>query len=154
MANEIKISYDKGEIRAITQSFKAMDDKAVKEAQETSFELADFLRGKIQQAAAGRTKAGKVAVRVAEGAKVSKTSKIGELSLGFASQKFSGGGSTRDLWGGIEFGSKKYKQFPIWSGRFGRGSRGYFIYPTLRANQAELVKKWEDSFADILKKWD
>lgn len=151
---DIKISYDKGEIRAITQSFKAMDDQATKEAQETSFELADFLRGKIIQAADGRTKAQQVAIRVASGAKVSKTSKIGELKLGFASQKFSGGGSTQDLWGGIEFGSKKYKQFPIWSGRYGSGSRGYFIYPTLRANQAELVKKWEDSFAQILKKWD
>jgi hypothetical protein len=33
------------------------------------------------------------AVRVAQGSRVSKSSKIGEMSFGFVSQKFSGGGS-------------------------------------------------------------
>jgi hypothetical protein len=59
----------------------------------------------------------KAASRIAQGSRVSKSSKIGELSFGFVSQKFSGGGTTQQLWGGYEFGSNKYKQFPIWSGR-------------------------------------
>ena len=71
-------------------------------------------------------------------------------------QKFSGGGTTQMLWAGTEFGSNKYKQFPIWSGnnpRGGRGSKGWFIYPTLRRLQPEILEKWETSFSEILKEW-
>jgi hypothetical protein len=92
-------------------------------------------------------------VRIATGAVVSKSSKIGEISYGFARQKFSGGGTTQQLWGGYEFGSNKFKQFPVWSGREGRGSRGYFIYPTLRAQQPQIIAQWEAGFSKIVRKW-
>jgi hypothetical protein len=75
------------------------------------------------------------------------------LSFGFVSQKFSGGGTTQQLWGGYEFGSNKFKQFPIWSGSQGRGSKGWFIYPTLRAEQPNIIAKWENAFTEILKEW-
>lgn len=147
------IAYDKRELRAIIQAFKAMDETSINQARKVSNELASFLVDKVKSAAARRTKSGIAAQRIADGAKVSKTSKIGEMSWGFASQKFSGGGTTKELWPGMEFGSRRYKQFPVWSGRFGRGSKGYFIHPTLRENQPEIVKQWEQSFERILKEW-
>jgi hypothetical protein len=110
------------------------------------------LQGKIINAASNTRN--QVDDRVAQGSKVSKTSKIGEISLGFARQKFSGGATTQTLWGGSEFGSNKYKQFPAWSGKLGRGSRGWYIYPTLRAEQPELIRKWELSFDRIVKEFD
>ena len=146
------IAYDKNELRAIVRSFKAMDDKATSEAKENTSELATWVRGKIVDAA-GKTR-NRLDNRVAEGAKVSKSSKIGEISFGFAGQKLSGGGTTQQLWGGAEFGSNKLKQFPVWSGREGRGSRGWFIYPTLRSVQPEIVRRWEDSFSKIVKEFD
>jgi hypothetical protein len=151
MASEA-ISYDKAELRAITRSFKAMDDEATAQAKEVSSELADWVRGKIVDKA-GQTK-NKLDDRIAAGSKVSKSSKIGEMSFGFASQKVSGGGTTQQLWGGSEFGSNKWKQFPIWSGREGRGSRGWWIYPTLRSVQPEIIKRWESGFSDIVKRFD
>ena len=153
MANE-GIAYDRAELRAITRSFKAMDEEAVAQAKRESGALADYLAGKIREKASGRTFAAAAVQRVAQGGKVSKSSKIGEISYGFANQKFSGGGTTKELWPGLEFGSKKYKQFPMWSGREGRGSKGWFIYPTLRENQSELVRQWEEAFSKILKEWD
>jgi hypothetical protein len=114
--------------------------------------LADFVRGKIIDAA-NRTN-NRLDDRVAAGSKVSKSSKIGEISFGFAGQKLSGGGTTQQLWGGYEFGSNRYKQFPVWSGREGRGSRGWFIYPTLRSVQPEIVKRWEQSFDEIVKEFN
>jgi hypothetical protein len=75
------------------------------------------------------------------------------MSFGFASQKFSGGGTTQQLWGGYEFGSNKYRQFPIWSGREGRGSKGWFIYPTLKAEQPQIVTQWAEAFSQIVKVW-
>jgi hypothetical protein len=151
MAKE-SISYDKAELRAILKSFKAMDEEATKQAKQATSELADYVRGKIVDAA-GRT-INRLDDRVAAGAKVSKSSKIGEISFGFAAQKLSGGGTTQQLWGGAEFGSNTKKQFPVWSGREGRGSRGWFIYPTLRSAQPEIIKKWEESFSKIVRKYD
>jgi hypothetical protein len=142
------ISYDKKELTAIKRAFKAMDEQALEEAKKKSNALADFLRGKIITASYGREKAPEVARRIAEGSKVSKSSKLGELSIGYASQRFSGGATTQQLWGGMEFGSKKFSQFPTWN------PQGWFIYPTLRANQGELVKQWEQSFSEIVKRFD
>ena len=147
------VQYDKAELRAITGAFKAMDDEAISQAKEQSSALATYLQGKIVSAA-GSLNSASVATKIAEGSKVSKSSKIGEISFGFAGQKFSGGATTRDLWGGSEFGSNKYKQFPIWSGSTGRGSTGYFIYPTLRAEQSYLIAEWEKAFTTIVKRFD
>ena len=147
------VQYDKAELRAITGAFKAMDDEAISQAKEQSSALATYLQGKIVSAA-GSLNSASVAGKIAEGSKVSKSSKIGEISFGFAGQKFSGGATTRDLWGGSEFGSNKYKQFPIWSGSTGRGSTGYFIYPTLRAEQTYLIAEWEKAFTSIVKRFD
>ena len=152
MADEA-ITYDKAELRSIIRAFKAMDDEAISQAKESSSALADFVRGQIVSAANNVTR-NRLDNKVAEGSKVSKSSKIGEISFGFAGQKLSGGGTTQQLWGGSEFGSNKYKQFPVWSGREGRGSRGWFIYPTLRSAQPEIIKKWEESFSQIVRKYD
>ena len=153
MATEA-IAYDKADLRGIIKAFKALDDEAATQAKTTSSELADYVKGKVSATASQRSKGQISATRIAEGAVVSKSSKIGEISYGFARQKFSGGATTQQLWGGNEFGSNKFKQFPVWSGREGRGSRGWFIYPTLRSIQPEIVKRWEESFSKIIKKWD
>ena len=151
MSDNVEIAYDKADLRRITAAFKAMDTEATDAAKRESSALAEFAQGKIQQKATSR---GEAASRIASGSRVSKSSKIGELSFGFVSQRFSGGGTTRDLWGGTEFGSNKFKQFPIWSGSGIRGgSKGWFIYPTLREIQPDLIAKWETAFDRILREW-
>ena len=154
MADEVKIAYDKSDLRGITRAFKAMDDQTIEAAKKESSALAEFAADRIKQTATTRTVSGTAARRIADGVKVSKTSKIGEFSYGFARQKFSGGGSTLDLLYGMEFGSNRFKQFPKRTPNKGRGNSGYFIYPTLRQIQPELVRKWEEAFSNILKEWD
>ena len=144
------ISYEKRDLMAIVKVLKAMDDEATNQAKQESGAIAEFAQGKIKERAGGR---GVVASRIADGSRVSKSSKIGEISFGFATQRFSGGATTQMLWAGTEFGSNKFKQFPIWSGSTGRGSTGWFIYPTLRAIQPEIINKWENAFDKILKEW-
>jgi hypothetical protein len=145
------ITYDKSDLRGIIKAFKAMDETAVAQAKGVSNGLATYLQSKIKSEAANRPN--NAAGRIADGSRVSKSSKIGEISFGFVSQKFSGGGTTQQLWGGYEFGSNKFKQFPVWSGKQGRGSRGYFIYPTLREEQPHIIAQWETAFSKILKEW-
>lgn len=144
------ISYEKRDLMNIVKVLKAMDDEATNQAKQESGAIAEFAQGKIKERASGR---GVVASRIADGSRVSKSSKIGEISFGFATQRFSGGATTQMLWAGTEFGSNKFKQFPIWSGSTGRGSTGWFIYPTLRAIQPEIINKWENAFDKILKEW-
>lgn len=153
MASE-SIAYNRNELRDILKGFKVMDAQATDEARTQSAALATYAAEEIKQAARGRTKSGKVAQRVADGVSISKSSKIGEFKYGFARQKFSGGANTQTLWGGIEFGSNRFKQFPAFSGRNpGGGSRGWFIFPTLRRIQPELIDKWTAAYNRILDKW-
>jgi len=152
MSDSVEIAYNKTDLRGVVRAFKAMDEAAVDQAKGVSNNLATYLQSKIVGAAGGRPN--EAAIRIAQGSRVSKSSKIGEISFGFVAQKFSGGGTTQQLWGGYEFGSNKFKQFPVWSGRGARGgSAGYFIYPTLRAEQPHLIAQWEAAFTKILKEW-
>ena len=149
MASE-QTGFDPSELRQVYKALKAMDDSAKDEAKRQSGALAEYAQSQISATAAGR---GKAATRIATGSKVKKSSTTGELTYGYASQKFSGGATTKDLWGGNEFGSNRYRQFPIWSGREGRGSKGWFIYPTLRKIQPHIVSEWTAAFTKILKEW-
>lgn len=162
MTNQAQVeAYNKREIARIQRAFKAMDEQAQQEAKKIGRDLAEFARHKIWAASTG---VGLPAMRIAQGSKVSQSAKTGELSIGFARQKFSGGATTQinykenggsGILAGWEFGSKKYPQFPDWSGvaPSGVGSKGLFIYPTLRAIQPSIVEAWEKSFSTIIDKW-
>jgi hypothetical protein len=147
-----QMAFDKSELRGVFKALKNMDEKATEEAKRVSGALADYARNEVISTASGLSSRA-VASRIAQGARVKKSSKIGEITYGFAAQKFSGGATTKDIWGGSEFGSNKYKQFPVWSGREGRGSKGWFIYPTLRKIQPKIVTEWTEAFSKILKEW-
>lgn len=153
MTEETGIAYDKRELGQILRAFKAMDEEATKVAAETGYELSQWVFGEVKKVGYARYINPAAVRRIVDGGSVSKTSKVGQISYGFARQRFSGGGTTRQLWPGFEFGSNRFKQFPAYSGRYGRGSRGWFIYPTLRKLQPELIRKWEQKFAEILKEW-
>lgn len=153
MADE-QISYDRRELRAVIGAFKAMDDEAVDQARKQSSALATYAANEIKAYSITRQFGQSAVSRIVEGVRISKSSKIGELSYGFASQRFSGGATTKDLWAGYEFGSNRYRQFPRRTPSKGRGNAGYFIYPTLRKIQPELIRQWQEAFSDILKKWD
>jgi hypothetical protein len=146
------IALDQTQLRAVFKALKNMDDEATAEAKRQSGALAEYARAEVIQTARS-LQSSKVAGRIADGSRVKKSSRIGEITYGFAAQKFSGGATTKSIWGGSEFGSNTYKQFPVWSGREGRGSKGWFIYPTLRRIQPEIVARWTESFTKILKEW-
>lgn len=159
------IFYSQKELRDIAKVLRSMSDTAVAESKKRIQSLAQRELDAIRSVAAGR---GKVAQRIAEGGKVKKSSLLGEISFGFAGQKFSGGATTqfntrndppgnrKGIGAATEFGSKRYPQFPAWSGPMpkGPGSRGWFIYPTVRALQPQIIKEFEDVVLDIKKEWD
>ncbi|MFZ9893129.1 MAG: hypothetical protein ACO3E4_05645 [Candidatus Nanopelagicaceae bacterium] len=153
MASETT-AYDRRELRSILGAFKAMDQEAIDQARKQSSALAEYAANEIKAYSLTRIFGRSAVSRIVQGVRISKSSKVGEFSYGFASQRFSGGATTRDLWAGYEFGSNRYSQFPRRTPSKGRGNAGYFIYPTLRKIQPELVKQWQEAFSDILKKWN
>ena len=164
VSTEPLIVYDKKELNQIAKVLRNMSDIAITETKRRVGELAERELREIRNIAKSR---GKVADRVAQGGKVKKSSLLGEVSFGFASQKFSGGATTQfntrnDTKGnrlGIgaahEFGSKNYPQFPRWSGPMpkGPGSRGWFIYPTIRHLQPTIIKEFEEIILTARKEW-
>jgi hypothetical protein len=152
MAEELA-AFDRTELRQVYKAFNLLGDEAKAEARETSNNLATYLQRQIGQKSQTRVKGQRAIERIVSGSKVSKTSTTGEIRYGYAGQKFSGGANTQQLWAGFEFGSNRWKQFPSYSGRQGRGSRGWFIYPTLRAEQRNIVSQWTAAFNRILDKW-
>lgn len=178
-ASERNFTYDKKEMSSIFRAFKAMDEEATKQANQVAGDLATYMVSKIKEAAPG-SPLPRVATRIADGATIKKKNKIGEFSLGFARQKFSGGATTQfnyadkggpGLLAGAEFGANQnklrnftkngvkmqrvgFRQFPSRSPRFGqRGNKGYFIFPTLRAEQPAVIQQWEEAFSKIQKEW-
>jgi hypothetical protein len=46
------------------------------------------------------------------------------------------------------------RKFAVYSGRMGRGSRGYFIFPTLRRNQERIRREYLETVYKLLtKRW-
>ena len=163
-STEPLIVYDKRELASFAKVIKSMSETAVEETKRRVGELAQKELNEIRRVAASR---GKVADRVAQGGKVKKSSVLGEISFGFAEQKFSGGattqfntrndpkGSRKGIGAAAEFGSGKYPQFPRWSGPMpkGPGSRGWFIYPTIRHLQPTIIKEFEEIILAIRKEF-
>jgi len=164
-STEPLIVYDKKELMQFAKVMRTMSDIAVEETKRRVGELAQRELNEIRQIASSR---GKVANRVAQGGKVKKSSLLGEISFGFANQKFSGGATTQfntrndpkgsriGIGAASEFGSGKYPQFPRWSGPMpkGPGSRGWFIYPTIRHLQPTIIKEFEDIILAIRKEFN
>jgi hypothetical protein len=146
-------AYNKQQLNVIVKVIGAMGDEAIAQSKKTSSALVEYVQKKIIDAS-GQTQ-NLIDDPIAKGSVVSRSKKatIGELNIGFAAQKYSGGGTTQKLWGGAEFGSNKFRQFPSWSGQFGKGSRGWFIYPTLRKEQPYILDQWENAFDKIIKEW-
>jgi len=161
---EPSIFFSKRELNQISRVFRKMDDIAKEDAKRKIQQLVAKQLASIQAAAGSR---GKVAQRIADGGQIKKSSLQGELKFGFASQKFSGGATTQfntrndppgnrpGIGGGYEFGSKKFPNMPRWSGPMpkGPGSRGWFIYPSIRASQPEIIKEFDEIITSIVKEW-
>jgi hypothetical protein len=164
-STEPLIVYDKKELMQFAKVIRTMSDIAIEETKRRVGELAQKELNEIRSLAASR---GKVADRVAQGGKVKKSSLLGEISFGFAGQKFSGGATTQfntrndakgnrlGIGAAAEFGSNKYPQFPRWSGPMpkGPGSRGWFIYPTIRHLQPTIIKEFEEIILAIRNEFD
>jgi hypothetical protein len=160
---EIKIA-DK-DIKAILSTFKNMDDIAKEDMKKTSRDIANDAASAIGSALQA-TKQGQA---LARSIKVSNSFKRGPvISIGGDNPKLANGTSVGAIALGVEFGAYQdrkrkrkgkstdyvgYRQFQPRSPREGRGNAGYFIFPTLKALQPYITKRWVDEVDRIRREW-
>lgn len=71
----------------------------------------------------------------------------------------SGGATYSELLFGTEFGASRAflrnggRAFPVRSPKLGRGSRGYWIFPTAKKIQPAITRRWYQAVDDVLDRW-
>jgi hypothetical protein len=159
--NAIEIKIDDKELKSLVASFKKMDKIATDDLKQISRELAteaaSAVGSALQSTETGRILAGTIKV---------STAVQPQFSLGGTRAILKNGTPIGAITMGIEFGSyqdrvrerksgtyKGYRQFQPRSPREGRGNAGYFIFPTLKALQPEITRKWVEQVDRIRREW-
>ena len=159
---EIKIK--DADINAIRKTFKNMDEIAQNDmnraAQQIAIEAASAVGSALQSTPQGQA--------LARSIKVSPKSKTPFFTVGGSSVKLRNGTPVGAIALGVEFGAYQdkprkrkgkstnyvgYRQFQPRSPREGRGNAGYFIFPTLKALQPEITRKWVEQVDRIRREW-
>jgi hypothetical protein len=159
---EIKIK--DADINAIRKTFKNMDEIAQNDmnraAQQIAIEAASAVGSALQSTPQGQA--------IARSIKVSPKSKTPFFTVGGSSVKLRNGTPVGEIALGVEFGAYQdrprkrkgkstnyvgYRQFQPRSPREGRGNAGYFIFPTLKALQPEITRKWVEQVDRIRREW-
>jgi hypothetical protein len=134
-------------------AFKKLDKGASDAAKVEATKIAQFLADRIRARAPSDKRYQNLAVSVRTGRDRVPVIRIGAL----ANPKVSGGGGPRELIIGMEFGADQAGpngwRFPPRTPRLGRGNAGYWIYPTARAHQNEVIKMWFDAMDKIIAEW-
>jgi hypothetical protein len=159
---EIKIK--DADLLAIRKTFSKMDDIAKDDmnraAQQIAIEAASAVGSALQSTPQGQA--------IARSIKVSPKSKTPFFTVGGSSVKLRNGTPVGEIALGVEFGAYQdrqrkrkgkstnyvgYRQFQPRSPREGRGNAGYFIFPTLKALQPEITRKWVEQVDRIRREW-
>jgi hypothetical protein len=166
----IKVQMDiTPEIRALFKVLNEMDAESKTELKEKVKGIATWVAEDIKRAAASAPMS-KQASYVAQTVRANKdrvpSVTIGGSKKAKVSRKITPGSpapSVGELLYGSEFGadptsaSGKFpnggRRFPYRSPQRGKGSEGYWIYPTLRANQPRITREWHEEVDKVLSNW-
>lgn len=159
---EIKIK--DADINAIRKTFKNMDEIAQNDmnraAQQIAIEAASAVGSALQSTPQGQA--------LARSIKVSPKSKTPFFTVGGTTIKLRNGTPVGAIALGVEFGAYQdkprkrkgkstnyvgYRQFQPRSPREGKGNAGYFIFPTLKALQPEITRRWVQEVDRIRREW-
>ena len=157
---EIKIK--DSDILAIRRTFSKMDEIAKDDmkrvANDIAIEAASAVGSALQSTPQGQA--------LARSIRVSKSKTTPYFTVGGSTPRLANGTPVGEIALGVEFGAYQnrprkrksgqytgYKQFQPRSPREGRGNAGYFIFPTLKALQPYITKRWVDEVDRIRREW-
>lgn len=151
----VKFEPNKQDLQGLFAAFRRLDDEGKAQAKEIGKEYSDLTAKKIADNYHMSQFPRQAAIVAASIRKT--TERIPVVAIGGPKGKVSGGANAGVLVFGNEFGASKppnNKKFPPRSPRVGRrGNKGWWIFPTLKDIQPELLKLWKDDLEQVLKKW-
>jgi hypothetical protein len=154
MATEkVPVSLQVDGLDSTLRAFNKLDKDSKKKARESVLKVSNLLASRLRSAAPTDVRYQNLAASIRTKADRNPKVNIGRL----ANPKVSGGAGPRELVIGMEFGADQSGpngwRFPPRTPRYGRGNAGYWIYPTARRNQSEIVKLWADSLNTSIREW-
>ena len=149
----IRASFQIEGMQETIKAFNKLDKDGKNAARDEVLKISQLLAERIRSRAPADKRYQNLAVSVRAGRDRVPVIYIG----GRATPRVSGGGGPRELVIGMEFGADQAGpngwRFPPRTPRQGRGNAGYWIYPTLKANQDEIIRLWFDAMDRIIEEW-
>ncbi len=149
----VAIGFEIEGMRDTIKAFNKLDKDGKNAARDEVKKIAELLAARIRAKAPSDKRYQNLAVTVRAGRDRVPVIYIG----GRATPKVSGGGGPRELIIGMEFGADQTGpnawRFPPRTPKLGRGNAGYWIYPTVKASQDEIIRLWFDAMDRIIEEW-
>jgi len=160
----ITVKPDLKDYRTLLKALNLMDKEAQFELKNEVQSISAWTAKNIQQSAYAFSPMPKQAAIVAQTVRAARD-RVPTVYVGGTKGKASGGANAGQLLFGNEFGGNrnafgsvsKFKnggyKFPPRTARQGRGNTGYWIFPTLKAMQPEITKRWHNAVNQVMDKW-
>ena len=160
----IRFQPDLKDLRGLLKALNKMDDDSKKALKDDVASISAWTAGAIKMSGyVGSPMPAQTAI-VASTVRANKD-RIPNVTIGGSRGRASGGANAGILLFGNEFGSDRntfgsvgnfpnggYK-FPARTPREGRGNRGYWIFPTLKALQPEITRRWKNAVGEVYENW-
>jgi hypothetical protein len=162
--SSITIKPDLSEYRGLLKALSVMDKEASFALKEEVYGISTWTAKGIQQAAYGHPYYPKQAAVVSATVRPARD-RLPTVYIGGSRGRLSGGANAGQVLFGNEFGGDRnvfgslsafpnggYK-FPPRTEREGRGNIGYWIFPTLKAMQPEIKRRWFAAIEKVFDNW-
>jgi hypothetical protein len=161
----IKMQPDISQLRGLLKALNQMDEDSKKGLKEEVTSISMWSANAIRSTGYTGARYPAQAAIVVNTVRGNKD-RIPNVTIGGSRGRVSGGANAGQLLMGNEFGSDRnirgskglfpnggYK-FPERSAGYGRGNRGYWIFPTLTAIQPEITRRWKYAVEKVLDNWN
>jgi len=160
----ISIKADTRDLGNVFEALKRLDADANNKLKDDVASISAWTATGIKQAAFGFSPMPKQAAVVAQTVRYGRD-RLPTVTIGGSKGRASGGANAGQLLFGNEFGGERNAKgslsafpnggfrFPPRTPREGRGNRGYWIFPTVKAMQPEITRRWMNAVNNVLDSW-
>lgn len=158
------IKPDLKDYRELLKALNVMDDAAKINLKNEVYSISSWVAKGIAQAASGHQYYPRQAEIVAQTIRPARD-RLPTIYIGGSKGRASGGANAGQLLFGNEFGGDRNAygnltafpnggfKFPPRTDREGRGNVGYWIFPTLKGMQKDILEKWKSAATKVMDNW-
>jgi hypothetical protein len=160
----ITVRPDLADYRGLLKALSVMDREAQYQLKDEVAGISGWTATNIKQAAFGHPYYPRQAAIVAATVRPARD-RVPTVYVGGGKGRASGGANAGQLLFGNEFGGNRNVfgtqsafpnggyRFPPRTAREGRGNTGYWIFPTLKAMQPEIKRRWFEAVNKVMDNW-